>query len=99
MFTGGKLTFRDLPMDLRKEVNKVCPSIGWRIRTLSKVFAHLEAGIAQANRVGDYTHRSQCESIGNKIREWIDADKERQKKFDNDCIKELSDNPDRFFTS
>ena len=86
MFSGGKLTLNDLPIELRKELMRVYKPLTWRPRTLEKVFAGLEAQIIISRRGNDYSHWQRCESIGNKIREWIDADPKRQVAFDEGCI-------------
>ena len=92
----GKITIQDLPLDLRKRLISISGPLGWRPITLERMFANLEAQIIFARNNGDYAHWKQCEDIGNKIREWISADKKREEKYLNDCdlsYKQKEDDP------
>ena len=93
----GKLTTLDLPPDLREKLIKASGEMGWRPRTLEKVFAGLEAQIIFAKKHNDFAQWRACEDIGNKIRDWISADPDRENKYLEDCEFSSKKDEDPYF--
>ena len=89
-----------LPTELRKDLQRLIPQTIWRPKRIYTVFGYLEAEIMRAEKRNDIYHKKDCETLGNKISQWIKEDEKRMDIYIKECEmrdRNEPDNPDRFF--